>query len=595
MQPVKPLPSPLRPPWAPMEVQTKGWLSSHLALQASSKRLYASIIRRAFCCLTLISGFLLCHQSLAAWPESIDQVFEVMVGVVGVRGIPTEEGGIIILGDYLLENYAERVQRIDRNGNLLWNPEGNGIPLSPEAGGWRYETSGCKLLSDGRNGIYILYSLDDAHNGEPGVTLDNIYLQHFNSNGEREWEGNGLTLDTLHGDFGAKRTVDLLRFLDNQLAAFWVSYDDVGPRTYGQIIDREGNKLWNENGKLVHNDQASKCVADDTNGFFLFSGDWIQYIDGNGDSVWDGDGIAKPFFTSWTTQLPDGNIMFCGCQNFRARNYFLNIIEREGRLRWEESRQLTDSPDSHRDGSIDLFYNNHVFFQVTDSRNGNEKAYGQMLDFEGSKLWGASDVDLFPVWFASYPATPIISGNYIYIKSIVFEDSAADADRIENEKIQKVDVDGNLLFGETGLELNPPFHNNYRGPLMLDGSGGLIYPAFRSRRLCLWRIRPNGTFGAGQDNSVRDGPNLNVNRSQMIVYPNPTNSQVTIQAPCLGMDIRWELFDASGRLIQGAVTALENNPIQGLKLSLEGLNAGAYLFRVRNRYSSQSQFIILTK
>ncbi|MDP8239573.1 MAG: T9SS type A sorting domain-containing protein [Candidatus Hatepunaea meridiana] len=535
-----------------------------------------------------------------AWPDSINQVFEVMHGVVGVNGIPTEDGGIIIIGSQMLGQYVYRMQRIDRNGDLLWQPDDNGIRVSA-ADGNRFGCNSPRLLSDGQNGVYVFYILEDYINVEdPNMDPEcSVYIQHIDHEGNRVWGDFGLAIDTSRGFYA--ETIDIVRFGDDQLALFWKAHDGEARHTYGQLLDGERNRLWDRDGRLVHNDPVKECFADEQNGFFLISGEsWLgnrvatsQYIDANGEPQWGEEGIEMPMMrVKSSIQLYDSNIMFCGIQNARDMNYFLNIIDSEGNLQWEESRQLTNVRDPDRFAYLTFFDSSRVYMRLSEKSSGRREVYGQMLDTEGNELWNEDGIRLFPGYYSSSASQPVISNNFIFSRSQVTDDSVGN--RQFSESIQKVDDAGRILFGERGLEPNPPFHNNYPGRLMLDGSGGLIYPAFRSRTLCLWRIRPDGSFGAGPENAADPEQLVDEMKFQLILYPNPTNSGVRIQMPDFYGSFQWQLFDMTGRLVLSSLSEPTINE-SNLNLEMDRFNTGVYLFRMTNRYGTQSKAIILIK
>ncbi|MDP8239572.1 MAG: T9SS type A sorting domain-containing protein [Candidatus Hatepunaea meridiana] len=549
---------------------------------------------------SLILGAFPERHLFGAWPDSINQVFEVMHGVLGVDGIPTEDGGIIIIGGQMLGHYVYRMQRIDRIGNLLWQPDDNGIRVSA-ADGWRFGCGSFRLLTDRQNGVYVFYILEDYINVEdPNMDPEcSVYIQHIDHEGNRVWGDFGLAIDTSHGFYA--ETIDIVRFHDDQIALFWWAHDGEAYHTYGQLLDGELNRQWDRDGRLVHNDPVRDCFADEQNGFFLISGGWwlgnryatSQYIDENGDPQWGDEGIEMPLVLGNRIDLGGGRIMFCGIQNARDMNYYLNIIDREGRIQWEESMQITNDRDPTRKAAIHFYDSSQVYIQISDTISGSRKAYGQMLDEEGNKLWDEEGIRLFPGIYSSYSRHALMFDNFIYSKAEVIYDSVDNDQR--SESIQKIDDSGRLLFGERGLELNPPFHNNYGGSLMLDGSGGLIYPAFRSRTLCLWRIRPDGSFGADPENAADPGQLVDEMQFQLILYPNPTNSRVRIQMSDFAGSFQWQLFDMAGRLVLSSPSepTIKNEP--DLYLEMDRFNTGVYLFRMTNRYGTQSKAIILIK
>jgi len=123
-------------------------------------------------------------------------------------------------------------QRIDINGNLLWN---SGIPL-PIRVGATYPQS-LQVLSDGAGGAYIVHT--DSENG----FTNGIRAHRVNANGELLWGENGVEIvwDATMGQFHAAVA------MNGELFVAW--RQDLSPHSIkAQLTNLSGQKLWIEGG-----------------------------------------------------------------------------------------------------------------------------------------------------------------------------------------------------------------------------------------------------------------------------------------------------------------------------------------------------------
>jgi len=556
------------------------------------------------CCLNILA--------FAAWPVNFEETFEVMQGVIDVSGVPAYDGGIVIVANRFGELIAER---ISPEGELRWNANGSGIFVF-NSENRRFLCSYYKLLQDDDNGIYILYDRSDTWVEDPfSPPLGNIFIQHIDSEGNRTWGENGIPIDTIHHRLND--VLDIIRYNENNLAMFWTIFSETENEyinTYGQIITIEGEISWDENGKLVHIDPASNCINDDGRGFFLMSSSWIlnrysttQYIDSEGNKIWDSSGVSLDFWSMKSSKISDNRVLFCG---YRDRNHTIlaNIIDNDGSLLWGEELQVTDSPYWNRQMYIQAFTDDEICIIWNDTIAGDLstiKAKAQLVNINGDRLWGLHGIELFPNKDISMHCASglfdqqqnlIVSGGYLFALTVLSDSSVENRGNYRLQGIQKIDNNGNLLFGEYGIEFNPPFEqvNNFSSVLMLDGLGGLVFGSFNYETLYLWRMRSDGTLGAGTVKIFNDKAYITPCDIEFTLYPNPTNSHLNVLFSGLLMPTHWQIFNPLGCQVQMLQIILIPGKTQ-IGLSIEDLTAGTYLFTAYNGEKSITKPITIIK
>ena len=137
-------------------------------------------------------------------------------------------------------------QRINANGQHLWNPDGIVICNQPENQQQPFITH----VNQGIDGIVVTW-WDDRD------VFSDIYAQWINGNGEPMWKINGLPICTAEGE---QRQPKLIRDKSDGTIIYWLDYrGDYGNKTtsaiYAQRIDENGRSLWELNGMPI-------CLAD---------------------------------------------------------------------------------------------------------------------------------------------------------------------------------------------------------------------------------------------------------------------------------------------------------------------------------------------
>lgn len=544
----------------------------------------------------------------AEWPDSFDQGLVAMHGIMDVNGVPAAEGGIIIVADEGEWGRGLRAQRISRNGELLWNPDDNGISVY-DSGNGRFGCFRYMLLTDNQNGVYVFYVRDDYAVEDRHFPRKTMYLQHIDANGETTWGDNGLVIDSTHQEWVLP--IDILWFDEDRIALFWANANDRLTETSGQLITSDGDKLWGDNGRRVHSTRTHACFADSTLGFFLIGQGGApitsQYIDQDGDPVWNDDGIELDFFVFRSNQIANGEIAYCGTRG-RERDLFFNIINREGELRFDPDIQITDTAE-YRRGTYGVYRldNGRIYIQWGDRTSGHSEVYYQIIDGEGQKLIGDEGQRLFPDSYSSgfsgfisskHPAALELDG---FLFSVCFVTATVDSNISKPKRMQKINGDGERLFGDYGFELSHMFeghgepHGSWSDGMwpMLDGCGGIIYPAVDWTELNLWRIRSDGSLGGPL--AVKNDKTALKSSIGYSIFPNPTNSGIEILFYGQRSIVEWFLFDLSGRTILSSNSYSNKMPGTSIRLNLTQLPAGEYIFRMQSDESSQSSAVILIK
>lgn len=167
--------------------------------------------------------------------------------------------------DFEYYNYDIYAQRIDAEGNILW--EVDGIPICQAINDQIYP----KIVSDGRGGAIIVWQ--DTRNDNPFVIIPDdwlryennnydIYAQHIDAEGNLLWERDGIPICTVENRQGGTQVIS------DMMGGAIIVWDDDREYTsnesdiYAQRINADGDILWEINGRSICNAVKSQYFPD---------------------------------------------------------------------------------------------------------------------------------------------------------------------------------------------------------------------------------------------------------------------------------------------------------------------------------------------
>lgn len=204
---------------------------------------------------------------------------------------PDAGGGAIITWDeYRASAQTSDIfaQRVDRDGNILWQPDGVPISIAP---GTQMDP---QVIADGSGGAVIAWR--DKRSGD-----FDIYAQRIDPFGTVQWKTDGVEVSVApHGQYGP-------RIVPDGRGNFIITWRDDRSgfgQIYCQKLDGAGNAQWAPNGIPVCStlwwEDDSKIISDAAGGAIVIWHDerysimnsfiYAQRIDGNGNMLWGADG-----------------------------------------------------------------------------------------------------------------------------------------------------------------------------------------------------------------------------------------------------------------------------------------------------------------
>jgi hypothetical protein len=414
-----------------------------------------------------------------------------------------EHGAVIVWMDYRSGNDWDIYgNRIGADGRVFGPP--TGVPVCTASGFQQLYD----VIPDGTGGAIVLWA-DDRE----GTRY--IYVQRVDGSGVARWAENGIRVcpSTAWQDWG--------RLVPDGTGGAIVTWHDTRNGNYdifAQRIDGDGNNVWTSDGVPVctqGNDQLQpEMVADGSGGAIII---WMDYrngssdiyaqrIDGEGGVHWGADG--SPVCTAGNGKsdprliaTPSGGA-YVGWVDYRNgySDAYVQLIDQDGQIVWPSDgtavcpgswnkyfRQLTG------DGS------GGIIVVWSDERTGAyTEVYAQRIDPDGNNAWPQYGTRVFPSYQVDSVTSVMADGNggAIVAASVLFDNSSP-----SDIYVQKVDHDGNLLWGPKGSPACGALNSQYHPDLAPDGFGGAIV-AWEDSRLngnysdiYCQRVGPSGLWG----------------------------------------------------------------------------------------------------
>jgi hypothetical protein len=361
--------------------------------------------------------------------------------------VPDGTGGAIFVWvDYRNGNADLYAQRVDGTGTARWTE--NGIPICMESS---YQ-SVARIVPDGSGGVIIVWS--DYRRGQY-----DIYGQRVTGDGDTLWAANGMPIDTTQNDQAEPELVS-----DGSGGAMMIWFDNRNGDwdIYGQRIDGDGNLLWSAGGvpiclasgsvsvmRLVATPDGGAIAGwnDPRNGYWDV---YAQKLDQDGNALWQADGV-----------------LICP---YGSNKYLPQIAE---------------------DGSSGAI----VIWQ--DERSEYYPTYAQRIDTDGNLVWSSDGVEVFSMYGNNYASIMADGSGGAFVALDVFWDE----DLSNDIYVQRLDHDGNLLFGPKGSAVCLALNSQNRPILAPDERGGAIvaWNDYRSddgySYLYCQRVDPSGLWG----------------------------------------------------------------------------------------------------
>lgn len=456
----------------------------------------------------------------AGWPTGGTLIFTNSI----YDAVPDNAGNIVfttVIDDELV------IQKMDENGNFLWGTTGQLI-----SNFYSYSYVG-KIIPNNDNTYYVVW--------RDNRVSDGIYCQLIDQNGNKMWiDDTELVTENYYYRHSINTSNDdlivcwieennptqvIAQKIDNTGTKQWgvtgvvVSGDEdshvngmvpdnnngcwvtwMSNKVYVQHLDSAGNKLLEANGLVVCQNDGFQFYpsinAAPNNEFFVNwidrrgnkSGIYSQIVDNTGNLILNTEGVkiidgisgdilelevitnSNGIYYLWKDNRPYGH-----------NEIFLHSIDMNGNILFQENGEsiMPDFNGYVRNYEYQ-FNENTDLLNIVWEDSENSQLFVQAVESSGTLVWPESGVMLNSPYL--YNTDPKIShiDEYTYVGWTANEDGYSPDNQVI---VQKIDQNGNLLWGEEGIILNSVIGNDFINTmtgrcyfwLALDNSQYMLY------------------------------------------------------------------------------------------------------------------------
>lgn len=385
------------------------------------------------------------------------------------------------------------IQKLNSAGHLEWEANGTTITMPATS------THSQQVISDGTGGVICAWT---HFQSVPLGGIVDIYAQRISASGAAMWGPAGVAICTNEAEQGRPQLVS-----DGSGGAIitWEDYRPLGHHDiYAQRIDANGQVQWQTDGIVVCTDsltqEAPKLVADGTGGAVICWGDkrhssngtstldvYAQRLASNGEMRWATTGVL-------VTNVQAANIFeICSdgaggaivAWNYRGGSplpsttpIYAQRINHAGELAWNQELRLSTTPTAAaptivEDGSGGAV----VAWEQAASSTAVRNISAQRVDPEGNALWGIDGiiVSSVPLIHQRFPEIIGVGGGATIVSWQDDRSGSADlfAQKLSASGVAEWTLDGVAVTTAPGIQTMHQMVGN--------GAGGAIFTWHDSR------------------------------------------------------------------------------------------------------------------
>ena len=419
-------------------------------------------------------------------------------------------------------------QRLDANGNRLWNDTGVIVSNAPSNQFLNIEDYGYKrLVSDGNGGAILVFD-DYRQNGNR--SSNNLYAQKINNNGLRQWTENGVEVRTS----GSTKYVGNVNSdgIGGILLSWNEGFRDGQNFIYAQRLSSLGSLQWTSTAILL-----DEMIYSD---YFIGESDIISDRMGN-------------FIVTWTNYSDE---------YYEASKYIkAQKINDAGQTQWGIGKIINTVDDYASNSTIVTAEDGATIIAWKDGREGGSDIFANKILSNGEIVTS----DILPLKLVQFDASPLedevllswTTENEFNTKSFLVERSS------DNVNFSNV--------GSIAAVRNNPLNSKYNFTDDAPLSGISFY------RLKMYDAA--GTFSYSSVKKITIGlPNLKVK-----ILSNPLKDKATMLLTAKkASKVEFILYNITGQaLIKGTKQLVQGQ--QQIELNIAYLSSGIYKLVIQNK------------
>jgi len=386
------------------------------------------------------------------------------VNIEWYRSANAVDGGVVFVWSDTRTGIRDVwAQKLDAEGNKVWTDDG--LLVNGE-----FSRQEDPVVIESGNGDVIIAWVD-FRNEDAG----DIYAQKISSDGVLQWDPAGVPL-CLHEEI--QISLNIVPDENGGAYVIWLDSRNVaGTDIYGTHIDTNGNIVsgWDVDGNPIANETGIQNQhtfwEDGSNGAIVAWHDtrdpddadiYVQRIASNGNLLWDENGSLLTGATGPQEKpkiTPDGTGNFIFSWRDMGIDSFGDImaqrVDLDGNLLWTNEVEVYAGDGIQRNARVTKASDNGAIIVWEDGRNEiNENfkdLYAQKLDVNGNLQWNASSVEV--VQAMNDQLNPRLSGDDSGGAWITWEDGRVNNHPYEDIYIQHVNSSGTFELPANGYDI----------------------------------------------------------------------------------------------------------------------------------------------
>jgi hypothetical protein len=271
-----------------------------------------------------------------------------------------------------------RIAKVTQNGDQPWGADGIPVGVNPAL------PQTMRLCGDGTGGCYVAWS------DRRDLQNPNLYIQHFDADGQYQWPQSGVTLCNADGSEGFCRIAPSNNGgLNDGVLAVWEDRRVNGTvkEIYAQKMSVQGEPLWISNGVKVCGDAGG--TSSNPSGATREEPELVSDSAGGLISVWSDD----------RTQTSE---------YYNRMDLYGGRVLSDGTLSWGESgRAVADG--LHREGGQTLLPGDGATVLYRDQRHGSMSLRAQKISLTGQRQYLDSGVVIAEGWDTGVVSTQSVA------------------------------------------------------------------------------------------------------------------------------------------------------------------------------------------
>lgn len=505
------------------------------------------------------------------------------------------------------------MQRLDVNGNKLWDEEGllisNHTTIS-----WVTDYG----LAIDHEGCAILVTQDER------TGSSNVYAYRISPEGEFLWGDDGIAL-TNDTNFNPSPKV-LIDQEGNIIVNWGVESNDTFAKMAFQKLSTDGQLLWGENVVIscdsmhllmpqiiLSEDSATTVVWIQTVSTDTVMGDWpnmyayAQKINKNGNFAWPenvaidtSENMPLAFFDPSMTS--DGNNgFFISWMAFPTGQYytsFVQYISSDGITQWAVNGISVSNAYQDKQSMPKLIYlaqheELFVFWNELDQYNFVDALFGQRFSIDGERQW-TDEGQMFDGWYSYSDTLTSLIGISIATDddfTVFFEkeflEFDPDTNIINNYHAMRINHEGDFVWDNEKILISSAISEKFslEHSDLINNQWITVWADNRNDPMMEWEtgVYAQNISIDGQLGIITGISKMNIlSDNSFSNFPNPFQNRTTIEYELTQSEnVNLSLIDVNGRLVKQLYSGSKSQGIHSIELNGSDLSSGIYIMKLQ--------------